>query len=152
MRLRVGGLTVNHNRLDNPMKNPITVPSPKSTLLVTNEQAIALFGADVVAAASDVRFEIETRGPWSIVSRVAGLAVEPIAWGGWDGKHATEWRIYGKRSLAKPHSCGYDMEGTVSIAGESRRAFTSSALFELPDGRLINCATLYVCRPEPVTT
>ena len=85
------------------------------------------------ADACDVRFQIEARGPWQIISKVRGLAMSP------DGT------IHGVRSLLRPRESGYAMEGAVSIGGKRIRAFTSSALFFAQNGKLCNVAILYVC-------
>lgn len=85
------------------------------------------------APTNEVRFEIETRGPWQIVSKVRGLAMTD------DG------RVYGLRNLLDARQSGYDMNGKVSIAGRKYRAFTSSKLFQRPDGSLVDVGILYVC-------
>ena len=82
---------------------------------------------------SEIRFEIETSGPWSIVKSLRGLAVTL------DGK------VFGMRRLIRPRESGYQMEGRVSIGGEKFRAFTSSTLFERPDRSLIDVGVLVVC-------
>ena len=80
------------------------------------------------------RFEIETVGPWSIVRKVRGLAV---------AKSDLGVMVHGDRSLDHAVQSGYQMEGRVSVAGKTRRAFTSSQLF-IHKGELINMAILYV--------
>ena len=37
------------------------------------------------------------------------------------------------------------LEGRVKVNGKAYRGFTSSQLFELPDGKLINAATIHAC-------
>jgi len=51
--------------------------------------------------------------------------------------------FHGFRSLSRPVSRGYHMEGRISISGTNRRAFTSSILVECPAGELINIGVLY---------
>lgn len=85
---------------------------------------------------NEVRFDFETRGPWGIIARIAGLAIEP------DGK------IWGWRELKRPKESGYVHEGHVNVGGERVRAFTSSRLFERPDGSLCSVACLYLCRKK----
>jgi hypothetical protein len=82
------------------------------------------------------RFEIDTVGPWQVVKTVRGLAVD------YNG------RVFGIRSMHAPKESGYNMEGRVSVGGKKYRAFTSSRLFERPDGSLIDVAILYVCFPK----
>lgn len=86
----------------------------------------------------EVRFDFDTRGPWSILTKLEGLAIE---------KTETGVRVFGWRRLQRPRESGYGHEGHVSVDGETRRAFTSSQLF-LVDGALVNVAILYVCKKK----
>ncbi len=81
------------------------------------------------------RFEIETRGPWGIVSKVRGLAVRKTE----DGII-----VYGDRSLIGARESGYHMEGHVNVDGRRVSAFTASQLFRGPDGKLFDVAILYM--------
>lgn len=129
------------------MKNqfvPYTVKTPGVVLPLSFEQAEKLLGKEAMEK-GEKRFEIETRGPWGIVSKVSAIAMSVKGEEVFGSFRATERTIYGMRSLSNPKQLGYDMEGKVSINGTKRRAFTSSVLIELPDKRLINCAILYVC-------
>jgi hypothetical protein len=78
-------------------------------------------------------------GPWGQVITYRALAVS----------HDTDRGItvHGERQLTRPTPSGYDLEGRVSIAGERRRAFTSSQMFEV-QGKLVDVAILYVCKKE----
>jgi len=53
--------------------------------------------------------------------------------------------IHGERSLDKAQESGYQLEGKVTLGGDRWRAFTSSQLFELPSGKLVDVAILHVC-------
>jgi hypothetical protein len=97
------------------------------------ELAKKLFG-DITK--DEQRLEIETRGPWSIISSCKGLTI-------WKDFTTNEIEIYGYRTLSKPRNSGYDLEGYVSIAGVKRSAFTSSHLFELKNGHLIDVGILF---------
>lgn len=88
---------------------------------------------------NEVRFDITTTGSgWNLITGIKGLAVDR------DGK------VWGWRALSNPKESGYVQEGTVSIAGQKVRAFTSSQLFEREDGSLCDVAILYLCRKENV--
>lgn len=80
------------------------------------------------------RFDVQHRGPWSIISVVRGLAVE---------KQETGVVVYGDRALNQPREDGYVMRGTVSIGGRARRSFTASQMF-VHRGKLLSFAILYV--------
>ena len=82
------------------------------------------------------RLEIETHGPWSIISKCRGLTIR-------ENFDTGETTIYGYRALSKPRSSGYQLEGWVSIKGVKRSAFTSSHLFELENGHLIDVGVLF---------
>lgn len=103
-----------------------------------------------VIAAGEMRGTMETRGPWSIISKYTALAMEHTD-ENLDTSHYKPFQttaiIYGVRSLNNPRECGHDLEGTVSINGQKLRAFTSSHLFEV-NGELIDVAILYVCRKD----
>jgi hypothetical protein len=86
----------------------------------------------------ECRFAFETRGPWSLLVKLEGLAVE---------KTATGVRVWGVRALKAPKESGYNHEGRVNVGGETLRAFTSSQLF-LVEGKLVDVGILYVCRPK----
>lgn len=135
---------------------PVTLPFPichrglpDPALPLTDEFASQLFTPDEIAK-GEKRFEIKTRGTWGVVSSVHALAVEYSSDRTLLSKYAPDYcqthaAIYGIRALSKAKQIGYELEGRVSIGGKSRRAFTSSMIFRLSDGRLLNCAILYVC-------
>ena len=83
------------------------------------------------------RLEIETRGPWSIISKCRGLAMR-------QNFDTGEVTIYGQRILSNARQSGYELEGWVSIGGVKRSGFTSSHLFEMEDGHLIDVGILFV--------
>ena len=89
-----------------------------------------------IPAGDEVRFDIQTFGPWYIIRSIKGLAID---------EHGT---IYGIRTMTDCHESGYAQEGRVSIGGKKRRAFTSSQLFQREDGSLCNVAILYVCKQK----
>jgi hypothetical protein len=58
--------------------------------------------------------------------------------------------VYGTRTLSALRESGYCLEGSVQIAGRRYRGFTSSQLFERPDGSLVDVATIHVCAESPL--
>ena len=97
------------------------------------EAAKELFG-DITK--DEQRLDIETRGPWGIISKCKGLTIR-------QNFETGTITIYGYRTLSKPRSSGFQLEGWVSIKGVKRSAFTSSHLFELENGHLIDVAVLF---------
>ena len=51
--------------------------------------------------------------------------------------------FYAVRTLTDTRESGYAQDGRVSLNGRKLSAFTSDALFELPDGRLISAAVIF---------
>ena len=81
------------------------------------------------------RLDLSFRGPWSIISKCRGLAIR-------QNFETGSVTIYGYRTLSNPRQTGYELEGWVSIKGVKRSAFTSSHLFELKNGHLIDVSVL----------
>jgi len=76
-----------------------------------------------------------------------GLALTHDFFDAADPEKNLEITIWGPRALSDAREGGYQMEGRVSIGGVKARAFTSSTMFELADGRLVKAGTLFVCLP-----
>lgn len=98
----------------------------------------------------EVRFQMEERGPWRMLSKITALAISR--------EFGDEFRprtpaqsgvtVYGVRSMSDPRQDGYEVEGHVSIGGKRRSAFTASQMF-LVEGRLVDVAVLHVrMRPK----
>lgn len=105
---------------------------------ITHEQAAILFTPDELKVGQK-RGEIQSYGGgWQITKSYTAYAV--------DTKTQT---IYGLRTLQDVQSLGYELEGRVKAGGRRVRGFTSSLLFELPDGTLIDCAIIYLCMDQP---
>jgi len=118
-----------NNTLTCERKGGAYLLSPNDTFYPTAEQL----------ADGQIRGEITTRGPWQIITGYRALAVSGKTW---EGKPLT---VYGFRSLNKARECGHELEGRVSVNGKTYRGFTTSVLFELPDGKLIDVAAIHVC-------
>jgi len=87
----------------------------------------------------EAKFEIETYGPARLIATIRGLAVEKAEQG---------VRVHGVRSLQKLRSAGYEYEGTVSLGGSKRSAFTTTQLFAV-EGKLVDVSVLYVRANAP---
>ena len=116
----------------------LTLNCPGGAVPISEEQ----FREFVAFKFEDQRHDIEVRGPWHQPVKLQALAVSYT----WTTHHSMETiTLYGKRSLCSLKESGYQLEGKVSINNVKRRGFTSSQLFELPDGRLIDVAVIVVC-------
>jgi hypothetical protein len=81
----------------------------------------------------EVRGELRTFGPWSLPASYRALAVD------------SDCKVYGVRTLSHVRESGYALEGRVKVGGKSYRGFTSSQLFQRPDGSLVDVAVIHVC-------
>lgn len=117
-------------------------PYSPGAIKLTEDQAKLLF-TDAEIAAGVQRGNLASVGPWQIARSYQALCTSntfnrdkyPVEHG--------PLHVYGKRTLTKVRESGYALEGRVSVGGKSYRGFTSSQLFELPDGRLISVATIH---------
>lgn len=62
----------------------------------------------------------------------------------WQPEESASATIYGIRQLLDIREDGYSLSGRVSVNGRKYRAFTSSALMQRPDGKLVNVAVLHL--------
>lgn len=119
------------------MKLPLHLQFQSGATPITNEQA-ALFLSPEDIAKGEQRAKHSIRMPWGFTISLSALAIS----------HNFETGaliVWGHRQLSKPREDGYCMAGGVSVAGKTKRAFTSSMLFELPDGKLVDVAIIHVC-------
>jgi hypothetical protein len=118
-------------------QQPLTLPAQAGAVKITEAQ-LASFGIPL----GDSRGILESYGPWQIPVRYTAPVVSSV----W-GEHSFRETItlHGSRTLYNLKESGYCLEGTVSVGGHKRRGFTSSELWELPDGRLIETATIHLC-------
>jgi len=100
---------------------------------LTIEQAQFIF-KDITA--HEQRAEIRTGGPWDTIVGYRALCVRQDFSTG-------DITIYGYRRLQNIGQSGYELEGEVSINDIKRSAFTSSHLFELENGHLIDVAIIF---------
>ena len=120
-------------RLENP---------PSGSIPATLEQLAALGFTPAEIEAGEKRGAMELRGPWSMCSAYTA-PVERAEFMP-DGTSRRAWvEYYAPRRMSNPRPSGYDLEGHISLGGKRLSAFTSSELFELPDGRLVNCAIIF---------
>jgi hypothetical protein len=132
------------------MKNTIfpftTLPGVGSKPL-TEAQAKAIFTEADITAGQKLG-KLKTFGPWQQPLSYTALACSQD----FSVSSATEVRhqitVYGVRTLSHARQAGHELEGRVSLNGKSYRAFTSSCLFQLPDGKLVDCAVIHVCLPR----
>jgi len=116
---------------------PLTLNCPGGAVPISEEQ----FREFVAPELEDQHHDVEVRGFWQHPVKLQALAVSYT----WKDHYAETVTLYGKRSLCSLKESGYQLEGRVSISNVKHRGFTSSQLFELPDGRLFDVAVIVVC-------
>ena len=106
----------------------------------TSEQLHALGITEAEIEAGEKRFEMATWGCYGVIRSLRAI-VET----GEFGEHSVmTWKqFYPVRTMSNPRQSGYDMEGTVSLGGVKSSCFTSSQLFELPCGNLVDVAVIF---------
>lgn len=128
------------------MKPLFILPYEPGAVKLTLEQARLIFSEAEIQAGHQ-NANIQHVGPWNVPFAYTALCTSNT----WAPDVSTylarrgPLHVYGKRTLTRPQQSGYQLEGRVSIGGKRYRAFTSSQLFELPDGRLIDAATIHAC-------
>ena len=117
---------------------PLTLQAQAGAIPITEDQFRAFFG-DVI---EDKRGELVTHGPWQFPVTYRAVAASCV-WG--EFSFLQSITLYGERNLSNAKEDGYCLSGSVSVGGIKRRGFTSSQLWQLPDGRLIETALIHVC-------
>lgn len=116
----------------------VTLPSDSATVKITEKQ----WNENISNTFEDVRGELVTTGEWQIPVKYRALAVRKNWKSNKYGDYIETVTLYGKRTLGDIKEDGYKLTGRVSINGKKIRAYTSSVLFELPDGRLYEVAVI----------
>jgi hypothetical protein len=106
----------------------------------TREDLLKLGVTESEIEAGEKRFETETWGCYGVIRSLRAI-VET----GEFGEHsAMTWKqFYPMRTMSNPRQSGYDMEGVVSVGGRKSTCFTSSQMFELPCGKLVDVAVIF---------
>jgi hypothetical protein len=125
----------------NTKAKSLTLKVPGGAVPITEDQWRQFIG-------SEFGHHMETVGHWSVPVKYTAIAVSYT----WKNNFKDTITLYGKRTMSNLKQCGYVMEGRVSVNGKKLIGFTSSQLFELPDGRLFDVAVIHVCTKEPEVT
>ncbi len=111
---------------------------------LTEAQARLLF-TDTDIEKGEQRGETKSIGPWQIPVTYQALCTSNIFYRDTYPVEHGPLHVYGKRVLFDLKASGYQLEGRVKVNGVSRRGFTSTQLFELPNGKLIDAAIIHAC-------
>lgn len=118
---------------------PLTAPFDGGALVLTHEQWAQYMSPEL----EDQRGDLETMGPWQIPVRFTAPAVSIT----WEKGFIRAYTLYGPRTLSRPQQASYHLEGQVSVGGKKRKAYTSSVMCRLPDGKLLETATINLNPP-----
>jgi len=122
-------------------KPVLSYDNPTSgSVKATREQLLELGLTDADIEAGEKRFEMETWGCYGVTRSLRAI-VECGEFG--DNSTMTWKHFYSMRTMSNPRQSGYDMEGVVSLGGIKSTCFTSSQLFELPCGKLVDVAVIF---------
>lgn len=119
---------------------PLTLPVDGGAVEITLQQ----WSDYVSAELSDQRGEMETVGPWHLPIRYSAPAIT-VQWAPTPYAQMATVTFHGKRTMHGPKESGYHLEGRVSLKGNKVSAFTSSQMFRLPDGTLLESKVIH-CR------
>jgi hypothetical protein len=125
-----------------------TKPVPVS-LPITAEEMAAL--GICLDSDGDMRGSMKTYGPWQLPISYKALAMSTVYTPENLQRYSAQQEkttAYGIRTMNNIHQSGYEIEGQTSIKGRKYRSFSSSQLFELPNGKLANVAIIHVCIKE----
>ena len=127
----------------------LTLKANAGSTPISMEDAITFLGQDAIDN-GEKRGEIKTFGPWNIITSYKALATTATWKEKPGGPYVDEYTLHGDRTISQPKQSGYDLEGYVSIDGKKLSCFTSSIMFELPDGKLVNVAVIHARTPKGV--
>lgn len=127
-------------------QNTIVLPYTPGSLKLTEEHVKALGFTPEQIAHGEIRGELKTVGMWQIPVTYKALCTS----NNWNEDqsgitHSGPVHVFGVRVLSAVRQSGHELEGRVSLNGRKYRGFTSSQLFELPNGKLISVATIHAC-------
>jgi hypothetical protein len=114
---------------------PLTLPMVDGAVELTPEQWQQYISPNL----EDFQGELETVGVWQTPVSFKAPAVSAT----YDNFGITAYTLYGPRSLSGCYPSSYHLEGTVSVKNSKRKAFTSSLMCRLPDGKLLETATIH---------
>lgn len=121
----------------------ISLENPPSGAIPATPQQLAALGiTPAEIEAGEKRFDSTDSGaPWHVTRSLRAI-VQTAEFN--PENHAKRWAdFYPMRTMTNPRSAGYDMEGFVSLRGKKSSCFTTSQLFELPDGKLVDVAVIF---------
>ena len=127
------------------MKTPIIdIENPPHAVPVTWEQLEALGITKEDIKAGEKRGESTHVGAWSVIKSYKAIVIAKVFDDSYGFTKSTRLRVWPPRTMTNIRQCGYNIEGWASLGGKKVSCFSSSIMFETPDGGLIDCAAIFV--------
>jgi len=120
---------------------PVPVALP-----ITRQELIEMGITEDQIESGEARGELKTSGPWQIPVSYKALCQSTIYTPKEKQRYSAEQEkttVYGLRTMNNIRQSGYEIEGYVSVNGKKCSCFSSSQLFELENGKLIDVAVIH---------
>lgn len=122
-----------------PKLQPLTLQYDEGALPITPDQWLQY----IAPVLEDQRGALETVGPWQVPVRYKAPAVAIT----WENGFIRSYTLCGFRTMSNIQQSNYHLEGRVSVEGVKRKAHTSSVICRLPNGTLLETATVNFTPP-----
>ena len=116
----------------------LTLPVNGITAKITEDQ----WKEFVSDTFGDISGELVTVGPWQVPVKFVALTASYTWKNNGYGEFIESVTLYGKRTLCRVKEGSYNLEGIVSINGKKKSGYSSSVMFQLPDGQLYEVGTI----------
>lgn len=127
-------------------KLPLKFLHPDHAIKITDKQAKLIFGR--VPDFPELRGDLRTFGPWQIPLSYRALCVTSLFDSSYGYCKTVHTIVFGFRTMVDIKQSGYQIEGRVSYQGKKIRCFSSTQMFELENGQLVNVAVIFACTPD----
>lgn len=122
---------------------PLIIQNPSGAIKITSKELLDFGIPQSALDAGKMHGELKTWGVWGIPISFRALVMSAV----WDDSKgytvAKNTTIYGLRTMGKLKQNGHAMDGWLSIGGKKLTGFTSSQLFEIEGGKLIDVAIIH---------
>lgn len=122
----------------------IDIENPPHAVPVTWEQLEALGITKEDIEAGEKRGESTHVGPWQVIKSYKAIVIAKDFDDSRGYTVSKRLRVWTPRTMTNIHSELTCIAGWVSLGGKKVSCFSSSIMFETPDGRLVDCAAIFV--------
>lgn len=118
----------------------------KGALPITKKELLVTGITEKQIESGEARGDLKTIGPWQLPVSYRAVCMSREYTPKEKQRHAAETEsvtLYGIRTMNKIRQSRYRIEGWTSVNGKKVSGFSSSQLFELEDGKLIDVAIIH---------